>query len=214
MRSSLWFYPAWELYIYHIFKSKENVTQVCLNGLSHVCNTNYNKQALFTWKEKKKKLFLLSVKMLLLQLPVIPRNTVWTTWKLVKRSYESLPLYHKLFDISANLACPCGRYALLQNRHTSPKWTIMCSPTHSVQQEKKITFSNRLWQNDGSTLGARGCRETQSAQSQAWKHAIKVHFIEITLLKVQSQTFDLCALFLVDQPLFARSLIPAVCHLR
>lgn len=102
-----------------------------------------------------------------------------------------------MFDISANLACPCGRYALLQDRHTSPKWTIMCSPTHSVQQEKKIPFSNRLQQNDGSTLGARGCRETQSAQSRGRKHAIKVHFIEITLLKVQSQTFDLCALFLV-----------------
>lgn len=79
----------------------------------------------------------------------------------------------------------------------------MCSPTHSVQQEKKITFSNRLQQNDGSTLGARGCRETQSAQSRGRKHAIKVHFIEITLLKVQSQTFDLCALFLVA-PRFLR----------
>lgn len=169
-------------------------------------------EVLFRWKEKKKILFLLSVKMLLLQLPVAPRSTDWTaTEKLTKHSHKGLPLYRTLFDLSADLACPFGQCVLLQDRdiHRPSGHSCALQPIHSTRRNYIFQLSAaRWWKYIG---GKRMCGETQSAQSRAHKLAIKVNFIEITLFKAQSATFDLCALFFCGSAAFVRSLIPAIC---
>ncbi len=148
--------------------------------------------------EKKKILFLLSVKMLLLQLPVVPRSTDWTpTEKLTKHSYKGLPLYCTLFDLSADLACPCGQCVLLQDRdiHRPSGHSCALQPIHSTRRNYIFQLSaERWWKYIG---GKRMCGETQSAQSRAHKHAIKVNFIEITFLKRNQRllTFVLCFLW-------------------
>lgn len=74
----------------------------------------------------------------LLELPVELRNTLWTpAEELTKRSCEGLPAHCAQFDLSANLACPCGHCVWLQDRDRHrPSWTIMCSANHSLKKKK------------------------------------------------------------------------------
>lgn len=112
-----------------------------------------------------------------------------------------------LFNLPADLACPCRHCFPSRQRHTLPKQKIVCSPTHSFG-EKKLHFPIVCGNMMEVHWGQRMRRETQSAQSAQTYHESEFH--RNIVFKAQSKTSDPCALFSVVQTPLLRSYIPAV----
>lgn len=149
--------------------------------------------------------------MLLLPLPIVPWSTDWTK-KLTRCSYEGFPLYHTLFDLSADLACPCGQCAFLQDRdiHRPSGHPRSLQPTHSTRRNYIFQLSvARWWKHIGGKEKKSMCGETQTAQSRAHKHSIKANFIETAFPEHSLSTFVLRCFG--GSAASARSSTPAVC---
>lgn len=161
---------------------KQDVNQVCFQMLEP--STRHCSHS------RTKTLFPLSVTMLLLQLPIVPKSPDWT-----KKQTRCLPLYSTLFDLSADLACPCGQRALLQERdiHRPSGRSCALQPIHSTRRNYIFQLSAAIWWK--YIGGKRMCGETQSAQHRAHKHTIKVNFIEITFSKHNQKLLTFCARF-------------------
>lgn len=110
-----------------------------------------------------------------------------------------------LFNLPADLACPCRHCFPSRQRHTLPKQKIVCSPTHSFG-EKKLHFPIVCGNMMEVHWGQRMRRETQSAQSAQTYHESEFH--RNIVFKAQSKTSDPCALFSVVQTLFTEELYP------
>lgn len=209
MRRSLRFYPEWETYI---FKWKENVTQVCLNGLSHVCNTNYNKQALFTWKEKENVISPFcknAIASIAFNTKKHCLDTHMKTGKtLLWRPPFLLQIVWHFCELSMSLWTVC--FAPRQTYSTSPKWTIMCSPTHSIQQEKNYIFqvsAAKWWKYIGGKGMYRNTVSTESSPETCHQSAFHRNNIVKSAI---TDFWPLCFVF-GGSSLFVRSLIPAAC---
>lgn len=130
--------------------------------------------------------------MLLLLLSTVPRSTGWTpTKKWTKCSYKGLALCCRLCDLSADLACPCGQCALLQDRDIHcPSSASMCSPTHSFNEKKlhfPIVCSKMMEVHWGQKDVWRNTISTESRPQMC--HQSECH--RTNIFKAQSQTFDL-----------------------
>lgn len=162
-------------------------------GAMHAIETKTGTQCSHESKKKKKK-FLQTVKMLLLQLPSIQKHWLDTHKGSARAFLLRPPLCCTLFDLSADLACPCGQCVSLQDRDIHRPGGRSCAlpPIHSTRRNYIFQLSAVGWWKH--TGGKRMCGETLSReQSPQTCHHREFH--RNNMFKAQSETFDLWALF-------------------